>query len=333
MSISTRFFSVALVCAALVCHQPATDAFITQSTPPIHSTTTTALLQQRLALHVTAATQENEEDLVLYSEEDDEMAPLKRNARWNSLSPKVKLRIMNEAHERAIANKKKREPSNDKKRRMMMHFKKAQVTKKRASRVQRPVAFTNRTLLLSELEPNASMNGTVISLVNFGAYVDVGSECDGLLHVSQMTRDFFVEHPRQVLSPGDCVTVTVRSVNPEKKKLHLTMLPREYWESNNENDEERIPLDEIDVDDELWGEIKRVTDYGCYVELGAQVDGFLHFMDHPLFGTNNGGPPSEFMNTGDRIRVWVADVDMDKKRIKLTAIRPTHLPGPRRDIY
>jgi hypothetical protein len=129
MSISTRFFSVALVCAALVCHQPATDAFITQSTPPIHSTTTTTrtttttttttttLLQQRLALHVTAATQENEEDLVLYSDEDDEMAPLKRNARWNSLSPKVKLRIMNEAHERAIANKKKREPSNDKKRR------------------------------------------------------------------------------------------------------------------------------------------------------------------------------------------------------------------------
>ena len=58
---------------------------------------------------------------MLYSipmRQDDEVAPsLKRNARWNSLSPKVQLRIMNEAHDRAIANKKKREPLNDKKRR------------------------------------------------------------------------------------------------------------------------------------------------------------------------------------------------------------------------
>jgi small subunit ribosomal protein S1 len=184
------------------------------------------------------------------------------------------------------------------------------------------------------LEPETSLEGTVISLTNFGAYVDVGTECDGLLHVSQMTRDFFVEHPRQVVTPGDAITVSVRSVNPERKKLHLTMLPKDLWEQDEEkDDEDRIPLDEIDVDDELWGEIKRVTDYGAYVELGAQVDGFLHFMDHPQFGANPGAPPSDFMSLRDRIRVWVSDVDMDKKRIKLTANRPTHLPGPRRDIY
>ena len=118
-----------------------------------------------------------------------------------------------------------------------------------------------------------------------------------------------------------------------KEKVASDHATKRRLGKDDEHDEERIPLEEIDVDDELWGEIKRVTDYGCYVELGAQVDGFLHFMDHPLFGTNNGAPPSEFMNTSDRIRVWVADVDMDKKRIKLTAIRPTHLPGPRRDIY
>lgn len=179
------------------------------------------------------------------------------------------------------------------------------------------------------------MEGTVISLTKFGAYVDIGTERDGLLHVSQITRDFFVEHPRQVLTPGDTVNVTIRSVSPDKKKLHLTMLPRDDWEQevHEEEEDERIPLNEIDVDDELWGEIKRVTDYGCYVELGAQVDGFLHFMDHPEFGANRGAPPSDFMRNGDRIRVWVSDVDMEKKRIKLTANRPTHLPGPRRDIY
>lgn len=218
---------------------------------------------------------------------------------------------------------------------MMMSFKKRQQKKKRASKVKRPLPFDQRTPLAELEHLDEPVEGTVISLTNFGAYVDIGSEIDGLLHVSQITRDFFVEHPRQVLSPGDSVTVMIRSVNPEKKKLQLTMLPKDLVqeEADDKEDEERIPLDEIDVDDELWGEVKRVTDYGCYVELGAQVDGFLHFMDHPDFGANPGAHPSEFMHASDRIRVWVLDVDMDRKRIKLTANRPAHLPGPRRDIY
>lgn len=310
---------------------------------------------------------ENEQDVILYSDDDKseiDAVVKKNNKRWKSLSPRVKLRILQEAHERAIAQKKRREPAHVKKRReyrrvsfcrrrdachlsyvltsfapnlssgMMMFFKKKQQQKKRASRVERPIPFDQRTPL-AELDLETEMEGTVISLTNFGAYVDIGSECDGLLHISQLTRDFFVEHPRQVLTPGDQVTVMVRSVNPEKKKLHLTMLPKEQWQQDfdDEDDEERIPLDEIDIDDELWGQVKRVTDYGCYVELGAQVDGFLHFMDHPEFGANPGAPPSDFMHVDDRIRVWVSDVDMQKKRIKLTANRPTHLPGPRRDIY
>lgn len=214
-----------------------------------------------------------------------------------------------------------------------MYFKKTQQQKKRASQIKRPLPFDQRTPL-ADLDLHKPVEGTVISLTNFGAYVDVGTECDGLLHVSQLTRDFFVEHPRQVLTPGDVITVSIRSVNPESNKLHLTMLPKDLWEQDEdeEDDEECIPLEDIDVDDELWGEIKRVTDYGAYVELGAQVDGFLHFMDHPSFGSIPGAPPSDFMSVGDRIRVWVSDVDINKKRIKLTANRPTHLPGPRRDI-
>jgi ribosomal protein S1 len=186
---------------------------------------------------------------------------------------------------------------------------------------------------------------------------------DGLLHISQISRDFFVEHPRQVLTPGDEITVQVRSVNAIRNKLHLTMLPRDVWvaekeqqklrQANNdhENDTEtmsdRIPLGEIQVDDELWGELRRVTDYGAYVEVGAVVDGWLHFMDHPEAACHVGGAqqglqqskqqpqhqhPSDFMKVGDRVRVWVSDVNNEQQRIKLTALRPPHLPGPRREI-
>ena len=174
-----------------------------------------------------------------------------------------------------------------------MYYKKKQQENKRASRVVRPIPFTDRTPL-SVLTPGQEISGVVISLTSYGAYIDVGSECDGLLHISQMSNTFFVEHPRQILNPGDEVTVRIRSTNPEKKKLHLTMFSKEDLEKekeDSEDDKDRIPLTEIQIDDELWGELKRVTDYGAYVEVGAEVDGFLHFMDHPSWGWNDKGRP------------------------------------------
>jgi small subunit ribosomal protein S1 len=220
---------------------------------------------------------------------------------------------------------------------MMMFVKEKQREKKQSSRIERVIPLDKRTPLAA-LIPGMNMTGTVISLTSFGAYVDVGTECDGLLHVSQMSNEFFVEHPKQVVTPGESVTVAVRSFNAVKKKLHLTMLPGAVWQAEleqaevTEDEDDRIPLDDIFVDDELWGVLRRVTDYGAYVQVGAVVDGWLHFMDHPAFGWSQGSHPSSFMATGDRVRVWVSDVDHTQGRIKLTANRPSHLPGPRRDV-
>lgn len=221
-----------------------------------------------------------------------------------------------------------------------MFYKKAQQERKMASRVSRPLNFTARTPLAS-LAIGTELPGTVISLTTFGAYVDVGTECDGLLHISQLSRDFFVEHPRQVLIAGQNVTVRVTSTNPSMKKLHLSMLPKMLSDDDeddamngmgNDDDEDLIRLEELDVDDELWGEIVRVTDYGAYINVGAEVDAFMHFMDHPWFARYE--HPREFMAVGQRVRVWVSNLELDtpKRRIRLTANRPPHLPGPRRDI-
>jgi small subunit ribosomal protein S1 len=210
---------------------------------------------------------------------------------------------------------------------MLMQFKKLQQEKKRASRVERPLAFDERAPL-SAFFPGMEVTGVVISLTNFGAYIDVGTECDGLLHISQITRDAFIEHPRQAFTPGDEVTVKVRSVSPELKKMHLTMLTVDEGGLDDKADDgERISLSEIEQDDELWGVLKRVTDFGAYVEVGAEVDGFLHFMDHPSW--DEGAHPSKFMEAGQRVRVWVSDRNLEQRRIKLTGNRPTHLPGPR----
>mmetsp|Transcript_5248 Transcript_5248/g.7408 ORF Transcript_5248/g.7408 Transcript_5248/m.7408 type:complete len:371 (-) Transcript_5248:2311-3423(-) len=364
-SISTKqpiLAYLAVVAFATMMATPIVEAFTIGG---VGSYTATKMTEQNAYRHgglfsTIKAKEDSAEDVVLFSDDDDfdlnaydagddnkdnfeeekndRNLPWKQNSRWHSLSPKVKARIRKEAQERAIANKKKREPADVKKRRLMMSYKKSQQDKKRASRVKRSIPFDERTPLTA-LTDGMDLTGTVISLTNFGAYIDVGTECDGLLHVSQMSDTVFVEHPRQIMSPGDEVSVKVRSKNPELKKLHLTMLSEEALQreatkkSNDEEDgEDRIPLDDLDVDDELWGEIRRVTDYGAFVELGAVVDGFLHFMDHPQFADHIGEKPKAFMNVGDRVRVWVSDVDMEKNRIKLTANRPKDLPGPRREV-
>ncbi len=278
-----------------------------------------------------------EGDVVLFSDADDEQKEKKnfsKNKRWSNLNSSVKARIIKEGQDRAVRNKKKREPAAAKKMRMMMHYKTLQADSKRASRIQRPFPTNSPDRVpLKDMELHQVYNGTVISLTDFGAYVDIGTECDGLLHVSQITRDRFVEHPRQVLSPGDKVDVTLIKSSLQLKRMQLSMLPQEILDDENEDEvefEERIPLEDLSTNDELWGEIRRVTSFGAYVELGAVVNGWLHFMDHPLF--EFGTTPQDLMKVGDRIRVWVANVDEEKERIKLTANRPKDLPGPRREM-
>lgn len=275
-----------------------------------------------------------EGDTILYSDDDETEKKLSGNKRWGSLSPAVKARIVQEGQQRAVKNKKKREPAADKKMRMMMHYKKAMVEAKKQSRVQRPFATNSpERIPLKDMVVGNSYNGTVISLTAFGAYVDIGSECDGLLHVSQISRSQFVEHPRQVLSAGDSIDVTLVNCSPDLKKMQVSMLSQEALAEEDEDEEEfeeRIPLNDLATDDELWGEIKRVTSFGAYVELGVVVQGWLHFMDHPEF--EFGKEPAEFMKVGDRIRCWVANVDEERERLKLTGQRPKDLPGPRREM-
>ena len=223
---------------------------------------------------------------------------------------------------------------------MFMRYKDMLKNEKQERYVVRKTPFNDPARVpLSSLNPNDTFTGQVISLNKFGAYVDIGSEVDGLLHVSQLSREQFVRHPKEVLSLGEEVEVRVVRANADMKKLQLTMLPESVLEEEelrrnfeDSEDDDRIQLDEVFVDDELWGEIRRVTDYGAYIELGAVVRGFLHFMDHPMWEDHRGEPPSEFMKVGDRVRVWVSGVDTTHRRIKLTALRPEGLPGPRREI-
>merc|ERR1711862_980810 len=147
----------------------------------------------------------------------------------------------------------------------------------------------------------------------------------------------FISHPRQLFTPGDALNLTVYRVSPELKKLQLSLLSSDKIQQHRKrkrlSSDDLISLDELAIDEELWGEIVRVTDYGAYVEVGATVQGFLHFMDHPEFPYRDDHVhPTDLMHVNQLVRLWVLRLDEGKNRIQLTGVRPQSLPVLKRDF-
>uniref|UniRef100_A0A7S1BMA4 S1 motif domain-containing protein n=1 Tax=Corethron hystrix TaxID=216773 RepID=A0A7S1BMA4_9STRA len=253
------------------------------------------------------------------------------NPKLYELHPNVRKAIFTnkENRRRAKESKRRREPASVKKRRLLLQYKQSAAATKRAAYIERAVPREEQFPLesLSRGDAvNAERNATVISLTPFGAYVDIGCEIDGLLHVRDMSASDFISHPRELFTSGDKVDLDllVKYVDPAGRRLAFSAVPLE--DESAEEEEDRIRVEDVHLHDELWGEIAKVTAYGAFVEIGTEVEGFLHFMDHPDHPLYRGEPPRTFMAVGERVRVWAADVDVERNRIKLTAVRPTALP-------
>lgn len=177
-------------------------------------------------------------------------------------------------------------------------------------RARRP----QRTLLrdgvaLRELAVGTELPGVVQNLVRHGAYVDVGAVTDGLVHIRDMAVEF-VHSPKDVLRSGDDVTVWVKYVNPVTNVLGLSMV------NPNMGFEGRLKVSEVDIGKRYEGFVERVTNYGAYVDIGAERLGFLHVA--ALWGRR----PREtldFLRIGQPIWVHVDDVDEIRSHIKLRA--------------
>ncbi len=82
-------------------------------------------------------------------------------------------------------------------------------------------------------------------------------------------------------------------------------------------------LDMLEEGDELWGTVSKLSNFGAYIAAGLEVEGFLHVRSWPKHNRCSG---TEAFHIGERLRVWVEHVDLERKRIKLTGVRPTFLP-------
>ena len=163
-----------------------------------------------------------------------------------------------------------------------------------------------RAEILEKLSKGMRLKGTVSSIVDFGAFVDLGG-IDGLLHITDMSWKR-IRHPKEMVSLGQDLTLKVLSFDREncKVSLGLKQLVPDPWE----NITERFP-----IDTKVKGKVTNLVDYGAFVELEPGVEGLVHISE--MSWTRKLRHPSQLIHTGDEVEVVILGVDADKKRISL----------------
>ncbi|KUP20381.1 30S ribosomal protein S1 [Paenibacillus sp. DMB5] len=174
----------------------------------------------------------------------------------------------------------------------------------------------NKQKIMSELTEGQIIEGTVQRLTQFGAFVDVGG-VDGLVHVSEIAWNH-VEKPSDVVSEGDKVTVKVLKVDPEKGKISLSIKAAAPgpWDS---------AAGKINIGDVVTGEVKRLVNFGAFVELLPGVEGLVHIsqISHKHIGT-----PHEVLKEGQEVQVKVLDFNPSEKRVSLSIKETEEAPAP-----
>ncbi len=163
-----------------------------------------------------------------------------------------------------------------------------------------------REALLGNLEEGQVIKGVVKNLTDYGAFVDLGG-VDGLLHVTDMSWKR-IKHPNEIVGIGEEIKVVILKFDRERGRvsLGLKQLADDPWTDLIR----RYP-----VGTRLFGKVTNVTDYGCFVEIEAGVEGLVHVSE--MDWTNKNVSPSKVVQVGDEVEVMVLDIDTDRRRISL----------------
>ena len=152
------------------------------------------------------------------------------------------------------------------------------------------------------------INGRVVSLTDYGAFVEVEEGIEGLIHVSEMSWTRKIRHPSKVVSVGDEVDAVVLDIRPENRRISLGMkqtMPNP-WDVISQN----YPVGSV-----IEGKIKNITDFGIFIGIDDDIDGLVHISD--ISWTKRIKHPSELYKKGDVIQAKVLDIDKSSERFSL----------------
>jgi small subunit ribosomal protein S1 len=152
------------------------------------------------------------------------------------------------------------------------------------------------------------VTGKVVSLTDYGAFIEIEKGIEGLIHISEMSWTEHIKHPSQIVSMGQVVDAVVLIIDKGSKRLSLGMkqLSPDPWQEL---------LAKYPVDSKHNGIVRNITNFGVFVELEPGVDGLVHISD--LSWTKKIRHPGEFVKKGDEMDVVILGIDLDQRRISL----------------
>ena len=154
----------------------------------------------------------------------------------------------------------------------------------------------------------AKVHGRVLSVTDYGAFVELEQGIEGLVHLSEMTWSKRLKHPSKLVKPGDEVDTVVLSVNPADRRISLGMkqLLENPWESLTD----KYPVGAI-----VEGRVRNLTDFGAFIEIEDGIDGLVHVSN--LSWTKRVKHPSEIVKKGEKVKAVVLGVEPQNRRLSL----------------
>ncbi len=154
----------------------------------------------------------------------------------------------------------------------------------------------------------ARVKGRVLSVTDYGAFVELEQGIEGLVHLSEMTWSKRLKHPSKLVKPGDEVETVVLSVNPADRRISLGM--KQLLENPWENLSERYPAGTV-----VEGRVRNLTDFGAFIEIEDGIDGLVHVSN--LSWTKRVKHPSEVVKKGEKVKAVVLGVEPQNRRLSL----------------
>jgi small subunit ribosomal protein S1 len=154
----------------------------------------------------------------------------------------------------------------------------------------------------------AHVKGRVISVTDYGAFIELEQGIEGLVHVSEMTWSKRMKHPSKIVNVGDQVEAVVLNVNPQERRISLGLkqLESNPWETLHE----KFPVGSI-----VEGKVRNLTDFGAFIEIEDGIDGLVHVSN--LSWTKRVKHPSEVLKKGDKVKAVVLAIEPDNRRLSL----------------
>ncbi len=161
---------------------------------------------------------------------------------------------------------------------------------------------------IQKYSPNQKLNGKVVSLTDYGAFIELEPGVEGLIHITEMTWNRRIKHPSKLVNIGDDVEVIVLAVDLENHRISLGMKQIEPnpWE---------IVTQKYRVGDVIRGKIRNITDFGIFVGIEDGVDGLIHISD--ISYTQRVKHPQEIYKKSDEVEAKVLQIDAENMRFSL----------------